>query len=199
MKKLFVQFYFLFFVCFLVMIMLVGLVYKFIVECVGWQLFDDLMKSLLYLMCSELWEILLCDWSKIFKELDLNLLFDLYIELISKFKLLESLMQYLCVGDIVVFDDQYIFIQCIFCSYYVLLVGLVFYFYFLYEMCLLDVVLMVFIVIFLVFLVFIWMCLYWQDMLCIEMVVQCFGEGYFSECIYFDSMFSFEWFGVVFN
>ncbi|VTN09379.1 Sensor protein RstB [Raoultella terrigena] len=56
MKKLFVQFYLLLFVCFLVMTMLVGLVYKFTAERAGRQSLDDLMKSSLYLMRSELRE-----------------------------------------------------------------------------------------------------------------------------------------------
>ncbi|VEA07007.1 sensor protein RstB [Salmonella enterica subsp. enterica serovar Sanjuan] len=53
MKKLFVQFYLLLFVCFLVMTLLVGLVYKFTAERAGRQSLDDLMKSSLYLMRSE--------------------------------------------------------------------------------------------------------------------------------------------------
>lgn len=57
MKKLFVQFYLLLFVCFLVMTLLVGLVYKFTAERAGRQSLDDLMKSSLYLMRSELREI----------------------------------------------------------------------------------------------------------------------------------------------
>ncbi len=48
-KKLFVQFYLLLFVCFLVMTLLVGLVYKFTAERAGRQSLDDLMKSSLYL------------------------------------------------------------------------------------------------------------------------------------------------------
>ncbi len=95
MKKLFVQFYLLLFVCFLVMTMLVGLVYKFTAERAGRQSLDDLMKSSLYLMRSELREIPPRDWSKTLKELDLNLSFDLHIEPISKFKLSESSMQHL--------------------------------------------------------------------------------------------------------
>lgn len=57
MKKLFIQFYLLLFVCFLLMAMLVGLVYKFTAERAGRQSLDDLMKSSLYLMRSELREI----------------------------------------------------------------------------------------------------------------------------------------------
>ncbi|KSB86762.1 hypothetical protein LFZ31_10400 [Salmonella enterica subsp. enterica serovar Newport str. S09097] len=45
MKKLFVQFYLLLFVCFLVMTLLVGLVYKFTAERAGRQSLDDLMKK----------------------------------------------------------------------------------------------------------------------------------------------------------
>ena len=58
MKKLFIQFYLLLFVCFLVMSLLVGLVYKFTAERAGKQSLDDLMNSSLYLMRSELpWTI----------------------------------------------------------------------------------------------------------------------------------------------
>ncbi len=93
------------------MTMLVGLVYKFTAERAGRQSLDDLMKSSLYLMRSELREIPPRDWSKTLKELDLNLSFDLHIEPISKFKLSESSMQHLRAGDIVALDDQYTFIQ----------------------------------------------------------------------------------------
>ncbi len=89
MKKLFVQFYLLLFVCFLVMTMLVGLVYKFTAERAGRQSLDDLMKSSLYLMRSELSEIPPHDWAKTLKELDLNLSFDLRIEPLKKFALEE--------------------------------------------------------------------------------------------------------------
>lgn len=199
MKKLFVQFYLLLFVCFLVMTMLVGLVYKFTAERAGRQSLDDLMKSSLYLMRSELREIPPRDWSKTLKELDLNLSFDQHIEPISKFKLSESSMQHLRAGDIVALDDQYTFIQRIPRSHYVLSVGPVPYLYFLHEMRLLDVALMAFIAISLAFPVFIWMRPHWQDMLRIETAAQRFGEGHLSERIHFDSMSSFERLGVAFN
>lgn len=73
MKKLFIQFYLLLFVCFLVMSLLVGLVYKFTAERAGKQSLDDLMNSSLYLMRSELREIPPHAWGKTLKEMDLNL------------------------------------------------------------------------------------------------------------------------------
>ena len=127
-EKLFVQFYLLLFVCF-------GhdhvgrLVYKFTAERAGRQSLDDLMKSSLYLMRSEL-RGSPRDWSNTLKELDLNLSFDLHIEPLSKFKLSESSMQHLRAGDIVALDDQYTFIQRIPRSHYVLSVGPVPYLYF---------------------------------------------------------------------
>lgn len=87
MKKLFIQFYLLLFVCFLVMTMLVGLVYKFTAERAGRQSLDDLMKSSLYLMRSELREIPPHEWNKTIKELDLNLSFKLRIQPLSQFHL----------------------------------------------------------------------------------------------------------------
>ncbi|MBB1201035.1 two-component system sensor histidine kinase RstB [Enterobacteriaceae bacterium 89] len=199
MKKLFVQFYLLLFVCFLVMTMLVGLVYKFTAERAGRQSLDDLMKSSLYLMRSELREIPPKDWSKTLKELDLNLSFDLRIEPLSKFNLADSSMQHLRAGDIVALDDQYTFIQRIPRSHYVLAVGPVPYLYYLHEMRLLDVALLAFIAVSLAFPVFIWMRPHWQDMLRLETAAQRFGEGHLEERIHFDSMSSFERLGVVFN
>ncbi|MGU3412747.1 two-component system sensor histidine kinase RstB [Enterobacteriaceae bacterium C34A] len=199
MKKLFVQFYLLLFVCFLVMTMLVGLVYKFTAERAGRQSLDDLMKSSLYLMRSELREIPPRDWSKTLKELDLNLSFDLRIEPLSKFQLAESSMEHLRRGDIVALDDQYTFIQRIPRSHYVLAVGPVPYLYYLHEMRLLDVALLAFIAVSLAFPVFIWMRPHWQDMLRLETAAQRFGEGHLTERIHFDSMSSFERLGVVFN
>lgn len=92
MKKLFIQFYLLLFVCFLVMSLLVGLVYKFTAERAGKQSLDDLMNSSLYLMRSELREIPPHDWGKTLKEMDLNLSFDLRVEPLSKYHLDEISM-----------------------------------------------------------------------------------------------------------
>ena len=91
MRKLFVQFFLLLFVCFLVMAMLVGLVYKVTAERAGRQSMDDLMKSSLYLMRSELREIPLKDWNKTIATLDLNLSFKLHIEPLGKQELSEDL------------------------------------------------------------------------------------------------------------
>ncbi|MDU2941020.1 MAG: two-component system sensor histidine kinase RstB [Enterobacteriaceae bacterium] len=199
MKKLFVQFYLLLFVCFLVMTMLVGLVYKFTAERAGRQSLDDLMKSSLYLMRSELREIPPHAWNKTLKRLDLNLSFDLRIEPLTKFNLDARDMQHLRAGDIVALDDQYTFVQRIPRSHYVLAVGPVPYLYFMHQMRLLDVALMAFIGISLAFPVFIWMRPHWQDMLRLETAAQRFGEGHLAERIHFDSMSSFERLGVAFN
>ncbi|HGH5977481.1 TPA: two-component system sensor histidine kinase RstB [Kluyvera georgiana] len=199
MKKLFVQFYLLLFVCFLVMTMLVGLVYKFTAERAGRQSLDDLMKSSLYLMRSELREIPPRNWSKTLNELDLNLSFDLRIEPLSKFQLGDNAMQHLREGDIVALDDEYTFIQRIPRSHYVLAVGPIPYLYFMHEMRLLDIALMAFIAISLAFPVFIWMRPHWQDMLRLENAAQRFGDGHLGERIHFDSLSSFERLGVAFN
>ncbi|AVR04430.1 two-component system sensor histidine kinase RstB [Pluralibacter gergoviae] len=199
MKKLFVQFYLLLFVCFLVMTMLVGLVYKFTAERAGRQSLDDLMKSSLYLMRSELREIPPRDWNKTLKELDLNLSFDLRIEPLNKFQLPDASMQHLRAGDIVALDDQYTFIQRIPRSHYVLAVGPVPYLYYLHEMRLLDMALIAFIAVSLAFPVFIWMRPHWQEMLRIETAAQRFGEGHLAERIHFDDMSSFARLGATFN
>jgi Signal transduction histidine kinase len=199
MKKLFVQFYLLLFVCFLVMTMLVGLVYKFTAERAGRQSLDDLMKSSLYLMRSELREIPPHDWARTMKELDLNLSFDLRIEPLKNFDLDAPAMQRLRDGDIVALDEKYTFIQRIPRSHYVLAVGPVPYLYYLHQMRLLDMALLAFIAISLAFPVFIWMRPHWQDMLKLESAAQRFGEGHLAERIHFDSGSSFDRLGIAFN
>ncbi|WP_426726119.1 two-component system sensor histidine kinase RstB [Enterobacter cloacae complex sp. 342H5] len=199
MKKLFVQFYLLLFVCFLVMTMLVGLVYKFTAERAGRQSLDDLMKSSLYLMRSELREIPPHDWVRTLKELDLNLSFDLRIEPLKDFDLAPPAMQRLRDGDIVALDEKYTFIQRIPRSHYVLAVGPVPYLYYLHQMRLLDLALLGFIAISLAFPVFIWMRPHWQDMLKLESAAQRFGEGHLTERIHFDSGSSFDRLGIAFN
>ncbi|AYU94661.1 two-component system sensor histidine kinase RstB [Enterobacter cloacae] len=199
MKKLFVQFYLLLFVCFLVMTMLVGLVYKFTAERAGRQSLDDLMKSSLYLMRSELREIPPHDWARTLKELDLNLSFDLRIEPMKDFDLAPPAMQRLRDGDIVALDEKYTFIQRIPRSHYVLAVGPVPYLYYMHQMRLLDLALLGFIAISLAFPVFIWMRPHWQDMLKLESAAQRFGEGHLTERIHFDSGSSFDRLGIAFN
>lgn len=199
MKKLFVQFYLLLFVCFLVMTLLVGLVYKFTAERAGRQSLDDLMKSSLYLMRSELREIPPREWGKTLKEMDLNLSFDLRVEPLNHYKLDAATTQRLREGDIVALDDQYTFLQRIPRSHYVLAVGPVPYLYFLHQMRLLDIALMALIAFSLAFPVFIWMRPHWQEMLRLESAAQRFGEGHLTERLHFDNGSSFERLGVAFN
>lgn len=199
MKKLFVQFYLLLFVCFLVMTMLVGLVYKFTAERAGRQSLDDLMKSSLYLMRSELREIPPRDWNKTINDLDLNLSFKLNIEPMSKFKLDDVAARHLREGEIVALDEEYTFIQRIPRSHYVLAVGPIPYLFYLHQMRLLDIGLIAFIAISLAFPVFIWMRPHWQDMLKLESAAQRFGKGHLDEHIHFDNASSFERLGIAFN
>lgn len=199
MKKLFVQFYLLLFVCFLVMTLLVGLVYKFTAERAGRQSLDDLMKSSLYLMRSELREIPPRDWGKTIEQMDLNLSFDLRVEPLTHFRLDASSMERLRSGDIIALDDQYTFIQRIPRSHYVLAVGPVPYLYYLHQMRLLDIALMAIIAISLALPVFIWMRPHWQDMLRLEAAAQRFGKGHLGERLNFNSGSSFERLGIAFN
>ncbi|MFC0139125.1 two-component system sensor histidine kinase RstB [Erwinia mallotivora] len=199
MKKLFIQFYLLLFVCFLVMAMLVGLVYKFTAERAGRQSMDDLMKSSLYLMRSELREIPPRDWNKTIDNLELNLSFKLHIEPMSKYQLDPVTLRRLRAGEIVALDDEYTFIQHIPRSHYVLAVGPIPYLFFLHEMRILDIALLAFIGISLALPVFIWMRPHWKDMLRLESAAQRLGQGHLDERIHFDSASSLLRLGVAFN
>ncbi|WP_075181842.1 two-component system sensor histidine kinase RstB [Pantoea sp. 1.19] len=199
MRKLFIQFYLLLFVCFLVMAMLVGLVYKFTAERAGRQSMDDLMKSSLYLIRSELREIPPRDWNKTINNLDLNLSFKMHIEPMSKIQLDPEQMRRLRAGEIVAQDAQYSFLQHIPRSHYVLVVGPIPYLFFLHEMRLWDIAIVAFIGLSLALPVFIWMRPHWQDMLRLEHAAQRFGQGHLDERIHFDNGSSLQRLGIAFN
>lgn len=199
MRKLFIQFYLLLFVCFVVMTMLVGLVYKFTAERAGRQSLDDLMKSTLYLMRSELREIPPRDWNKTLHQLDLNLSFNLSIQPLNKFKLDETGMKQLREGNIVALDEQYTFIQRIPRSHYVLTVGPVPYLFFLHQMRLWDIAFIAFIAFSLALPVFIWIRPHWQDMLKLENVAQRLGKGQLDARVHFDNTSGFTRLGIIFN
>ena len=199
MKKLFIQFYLLLFVCFLVMTLLVGLVYKFTAERAGRQSMNDLMASSLFLIRSELREIPPRDWNRTIRNLDLDLSFDLHIEPLSKFHLDDRNMRRLNAGEIVALDDQYSFLQRIPRSHYVLSVGPIPYLFYLHQMRLLDIALLAFIGMSLALPVFIWMRPHWQEMLRLENAAQRFGQGELDVRIHFDSASSLFRPGVAFN
>lgn len=199
MRKLFIQFYLLLFVCFLVMTLLVGLVYKVTAERAGRKSMDDLMKSSLYLMRNELRTIPPRDWNKTINKLDLNLSFKLQIESMKKYVLNPHDDQRLRRGEIVALDNEYTFIQRIPRSNYVLAVGPIPYLFFIHEMRLLDLALLVLIGLSLAFPVFIWMRPHWQDMLKLETAAQRLGAGFLEERIHFDNSSSLFRLGVAFN
>ncbi|SFM96729.1 two-component system, OmpR family, sensor histidine kinase RstB [Izhakiella capsodis] len=199
MRKLFIQFYLLLFVCFLVMTMLVGLVYKFTAERAGRESMDDLMKSSLYLMRSELREIPPRDWNRTIENLDFNLSFKLHIEPLNKYQLNASSMKRLRNGEIVAIDNEYTFIQRIPRSHYVLAVGPIPYLFYLHEMRIFDISLMFFIGVSLALPVFIWMRPHWKDLLRLEKAAQRFGHGHLDERIHFDATSSLARLGVAFN
>ena len=199
MRKLFIQFYLLLFVCFLVMTLLVGLVYKVTAERAGRKSMDDLMKSSLYLMRNELRTIPPRDWNKTINKLDLNLSFSLHIEPLKKYQLSPGDDLRLRRGEIVALDDEYTFIQRIPRSNYVLSVGPIPYLFFIHEMRLLDLALLVLIGLSLAFPVFIWMRPHWKDMLRLEMAAQRLGAGYLGERTHFDNASSLYRLGVAFN
>lgn len=199
MRKLFVQFYLLLFVCFLVMAMLVGLVYKVTAERAGRQSMDDLMKSSLYLIRSELREIPPRDWNKTINKLDWNLSFKFHIEPLGKRQLAPELEKKLHNGEIVALDSEYSFIQRIPRSHYVLAVGPIPYLFYLHEMRLLDLALLLFIGLSLALPVFLWMRPHWQDLLRLENAAQRLGEGHLEERTHFETTSSLHRLGVAFN
>ncbi len=199
MRKLFVQFFLLLLVCFMVMAMLVGLVYKVTAERTGRQSMNDLMKSSLYLMRSELREIPIKDWNKTINTLDLNLSFKLHIEPLGKRKLSPELDKRLKDGEIIALDDEYTFIQRVPRSHYVLVVGPIPYLFYMHEMRLLDLALLMIIGLSLALPVFLWMRPHWQDLQRLENSALRLGNGHLDERVNFDSASRLTRVGVAFN
>jgi len=199
MRKLFVQFFLMLFVCFMVMAMLVGLVYKVTAERAGRKSMDDLMKSSLYLMRSELREIPLKDWNKTLNTLDLNLSFNLHIEPLDKIVLNAELSRRLRQGEIIALEDQYTFMQRIPRSHYVLVVGPIPYLFYLHQVRLLDLAMLILIGMSLALPVFLWMRPHWKDLLKLENAAQRLGAGYLDERTNFDPTSSLNRLGVAFN
>lgn len=199
MKKLFIQFWLLLFVCFLVITLLVGLVYKMTAERSGRHSMNDLMASSLYLMRTQLREIPPKDWNKTIKNLDLKLSFKLHIEPIDKYTLTANELRRLKAGEIIALESKYTFIQHIPRSHYVLSVGPIPYLFFLQQMRLLDVILLAFIGISLGLPVFIWMRPHWQEMLQLEKMAKDFGSGKLDSRTRFDSTSSMFRLGIAFN
>lgn len=199
MRKLFIQFWLLLFVCFLVITMLVGLVYKMTAERSGRHSMNDLMASSLYLMRTQLREIPPKDWNKTINNLDLKLSFKLHIEPLSKYTLTANERRRLKAGDIIALENEYTFIQHIPRSHYVLSVGPIPYLFFLHQMRLLDVMLLAFIGLSLGLPVFIWMRPHWQEMLQLEKMAHDFGSGKLNSRTRFDSASSMFRLGIAFN
>lgn len=199
MRKLFVQFFLLLFVCFLVMAILVGLVYKVTAERAGRQSMDDLMKSSLYLMRRELREIPPKDWNKTINNLDLHLSFQLNIEPLGKRTLSPELDNRLRQGEIIALEGEYIFMQRMQHSHYVLVVGPIPYLFYLHQMRVLDLALLLLIGLSLGFPVFLWMRPHWQDLLKLENAAQRLGAGYLDERTHFDTTSSLNRLGIAFN
>lgn len=199
MKKLFIQFWLLLFVCFLVITLLVGLVYKMTAERAGRQSMNDLMASSLFLMRSELREIPPKDWNKTINKLDLNLSFKLNIEPLSKYQLPAIDMRRLKAGKIIALEDQYTFIQHIPRSHYVLSVGPIPYLFYLHQMRILDIVLLICIGLSLGLPVFIWMRPHWQEMRQLEDAARDFGQGNLSQRTHFEHSSSMFRLGIAFN
>lgn len=199
MKKLFIQFFLLLLVCFLVMSMLVGLVYKVTAERTGRQSMNDLMKSSLYLMRSELREIPIKDWNKTINTLELNLSFKLHIEPLGKRVLPPDMDKRLKDGEIIALDDEYTFIQRVPRSHYVLVVGPIPYLFYMHEMRILDLALMMLIGLSLAVPVFLWMSPHWKDLVKLENSALRLGNGYLDERTHFDSTSSLNRLGIAFN
>lgn len=182
MRKLFIQFYLLLMVCFLVMALLIGGVYRLTAERAMDKSLDDLMQGALSLLRSELRHTPPEQWAAKLEQIDSPLSFDIRVQPLQEAKasVEASARTALLDGDIIMLEEQDRFLQRLPQSDYVMVVGPIPYLSFLRELRLLDYLLIAVLGLSLAIPVFLWMRPHWRDLLRLEQTAHQLGEGNLS-------------------
>lgn len=182
MRKLFIQFYLLLMVCFLVMALLIGGVYRLTAERAMDKSLDDLMQGALSLLRSELRHTPPEQWAAKLEQIDSPLSFDIRVQPLQEAKasVETSARAALLDGDIIMLEEQDRFLQRLPQSDYVMVVGPIPYLSFLRELRLFDYLLIAILGLSLAIPVFLWMRPHWRDLLRLEQAAHQLGEGNLS-------------------
>ncbi|TDR78435.1 two-component system sensor histidine kinase RstB [Paludibacterium purpuratum] len=180
MRKLFIQFYLLLIGCFLVAVILVGVVYKQAVDKVGERYLSDLLRTTLSLIETELRGVPQELWLEKLSQDDHRFTFHVKLERESAYDLDDASRAALARGEIVMLENNYLFLQKIENSDYVLVAGPLRYLFFLHQLKWFDYALLVLIGLSLAFPVLLWMRPHWRDLMTLEQTATRLAHGHFT-------------------
>jgi two-component system sensor histidine kinase RstB len=180
MRKLFIQFYLLLIGCFLVAVILVGVVYKQAVDKVGERYLSDLLRTTLSLIETELRGVPQELWQEKLSQDDHRFTFHVKLERESAYDLDDASRAALARGEIVMLENNYLFLQKIENSDYVLVAGPLRYLFFLHQLKWFDYALLVLIGLSLAIPVLFWMRPHWRDLMTLEQTATRLAHGHFS-------------------
>lgn len=180
MRKLFIQFYLLLIISFLLAVMLAGLVYKQVAEKTGDRALADLLKTSLTLIEYKLDGIPQAQWPAALRTLDRELGFNVAMQRMEELPIDSATLHALREGDIVMLEDDDIFLQRIGKSPYALVAGPMSYLVFLHELRWFDYALLALIGLSLAIPVLLWMRPHWNELMQLERSAKLLSEGEFS-------------------
>jgi len=179
-RKLFIQFYLLLIGCFLIAVVLVGAVYKQAVDKVGERYLSDLLRTTLSLIETELRGVPQELWAEKLAQDDHRFTFHVRVEQESAYELDDASREALARGEIVMLEDNYLFLQKIDNSDYVLVAGPLHYLFFLHQLKWFDYALLLFIGLSLAVPVLLWMRPHWRDLMTLEQTAIKLAHGHFT-------------------
>jgi two-component system sensor histidine kinase RstB len=177
MRRLFIQFYLLLMACFMVAVLLVGMVYQNTAERAGNRYLEGLMQGSLDLLTTELARRPQAVWPHRLAEQSQQLNLPLRVDALSRQPLDQGDLAFLAHGDIVIVDDDDTFRQLIPGSDQVLIVGPVPYLSYLHEVRWIDVGLLLLLGLSLALPILLWLRPHWRGLLILEQTARKLGAG----------------------
>lgn len=168
MRKLFIQFYLLLVVCFLTSVVMIGAVYQKVGDGAGERYLAELLGTALSLIKTELRHIPPEQWAATLEQTKHDFSFPVSISKTSDFTLSDSDRASLAAGDIVMLEKEYLFLQGLPDSRYLLVAGPLQYLFFLHQLKWLDYALIGLIGLSLAIPVLLWMRPLWRDLQSLE-------------------------------
>ncbi len=180
MRKLFIQFYLLLIFSFLLAVTLAGLVYKEVAEKTGDRALADLLKTSLNLIELKLHDTPEAQWPQALSKLDHDLGFNVSMQRLNELPIDQATLRALQGGDIVMLEDDYVFLLRVADSPYALVAGPMSYLVFLHELKWFDYALLTLIGLSLAIPVLLWMRPHWNQLVQLERGAKALSEGTFS-------------------
>ncbi|AOZ50304.1 MULTISPECIES: two-component system sensor histidine kinase RstB [Chromobacteriaceae] len=199
MRRLFVQFYLLLMACFLVAVVMVGVVYKQAVDDVGERYLADLLRTTLSLIEADLRGVPEDRWSETLANADYGFTFRVKVEKMSNYILDEESREALDRGEIVMLEDKYLFLQKLQDSNYLLVAGPLRYLFFLHRLKWFDYALLGLLGLSLAIPVFLWMRPHWRDLVALERTAGLLANGDLSARVDLPPHSGVHHLGVAFN